>query len=85
MIEILSTHTLRVDHTGSGLRLYIYKPGCDIAVEIPASFSELLDLADRMQDAACLLRAIVSESDPGRVFEANQALQFGAQKLEGDL
>lgn len=57
----------------------------DVSILSPASMTDLLDLADQFQDAASKLRAIVSEADPGRVFEENLSLQFGAQKLEGDL
>lgn len=57
----------------------------ELDVLSPASMTDLLDLADQFQDAASKLRAIVSEADPGRAFEENLSLQFGAQKLEGDL
>ena len=57
----------------------------DLSILVPASMTDLLDLADRMQDAANTLRSIVADADPGRAFEQNLSLQFGAQKLEGDL
>ena len=57
----------------------------DVSILSPASMTDLLDLADQFQDAASKLRAIVAEADPGRAFEENLSLQFGAQKLEGDL
>jgi hypothetical protein len=57
----------------------------DVSILAPASMSDLLDLADKFQDAAIALRAVVAEADPGRAFETNQAIQFGAQRLEGDL
>ena len=49
------------------------------------SHRDMLDLADAFHDAAIKLRTIVAEADPGRAFEENQSLQFGAGKLEGDL
>ena len=57
----------------------------DVSILSPASMSDLLDLADQFQDAASRLRAIVAEADPGRAFEENLSLQFGANRLEGDL
>lgn len=57
----------------------------DVSILAPVGMTEILDLADQFQHAAYRLRAIVADADPGRAFETNQALQFGAQKLEGDL
>ncbi len=85
MIEILHTKHFRIVYTQSGIRVYLYNPSTDLAFQIPASMTDLLDLADKMQDAAVLLRSIVAEADPGPAFEQAQALQFGAHKLEGDI
>ena len=85
MVEILDSKGLRICHLEGQLRVYVHRPGFDLGLDIPYGSVDFLDLADQFQDAAVLLRSIVAESDPGRIFEENQALQFGAQKLEGDL
>lgn len=85
MIEILDSKGLRICHLQSQLRVYIHRPEFDLGLDIPYGSVDFLNLADQLQDGANLLRSIVAESDPGRIFEEHQALQFGAEKLEGDL
>lgn len=51
----------------------------------PATRLELLQLADELQDAATKIRSILADEEPGSDFVHNQMLQFGADRLEGDL
>jgi hypothetical protein len=68
-------------HLASDPRGHAY----DVSILAPASMSDLLDFADKLQDAATQIRAIVAEADPGRAFEENLSIQFGASRLGGDL
>ena len=46
---------------------------------------EALDcLAEQFHLASLQIRAVISDMDPGRRFESDQALRFGVEKLEGD-
>lgn len=46
---------------------------------------EALDcLAEQFHLASLQLRAIISDMDPGRRFEADQTLAFGVDRLEGE-
>lgn len=85
MIEIIDSKGLRICHLEGKLRIYVHPPGFDLGLDIPYGSVDFLDLADQFQDASVLLRSIVAESDPGRAFEENLSLQFGANRLEGDL
>lgn len=47
---------------------------------------EALDcLAEQFQLASLQIRAIIADMDPGRRFEADKALAFGTERLEGDI
>lgn len=42
-------------------------------------------LAEQFKLASIQLYALAAELDPGRAFAENQAIAFGAERLEGDL
>jgi len=47
--------------------------------------ADLDRLAEQLELASIQIRSILAEMDPGRRFEAIQAEQFQAGRLEGDL
>lgn len=83
--DIINSKFFRLSLVKANVAIYIGGPETAFSLFRPASPGDLLALADQLQAAATVLRAYVEESDPGRAFEENQSLQFGAQKLEGDL
>ena len=59
--------------------------GSATTATVPATRLELLELADQLQDAAAKIRSALADEEPGSAFVHNQMLQFGADRLEGDL
>lgn len=55
------------------------------AYEYNVSPAALDCLAEQFKLASIQLYALAAELDPGRAFAENQAIAFGAERLEGDL
>ena len=84
-MKILDTYNLRINLDGDNIIFQIRTKLAVSSVSGPFTRSEALDLADKLQDAATAIRAALAEEDPGSAFERAQAIQFGAERLEGDL
>lgn len=59
--------------------------GAVCSMSEPMTRLEMLDFADRLQESAVALREHLALEDPAEAFKLAQALQFGTDRLEGDL
>lgn len=84
-MDILIRPDISIQYHHPTLYVTLKTPSSKVMSSWTMPVTGLLDLADALQDASTKLRGIVADLEPGEAFERNQAIQFGAERLEGDL
>ncbi len=84
-MDLLTSKHLQIRQHGLTVWTTIKSADSASTVSFTANRLELLELADQLQDAATQIRSMLADEEPGSAFVSNQMLQFGADRLEGDL
>jgi hypothetical protein len=84
-MRILDTYNLRIHIDNGCIVSQLRTKGAVCSMSEPMTRLEMLDFADKLQESAVALREHLALEDPAEAFKLAQAMQFGTDRLEGDL